>query len=435
MRRTALALLAVGLGFIIGLVLIEIGANAYYFRVTHVFFYARASRPAAPGAGAPIAIAEAVFHPYFAFLNRPGRSGAGWGTNNNGFQFTDRLLKAEPHCCDYPFPRRPGEILVGIFGGSVADGFALTAQRLPGFVDALARIPRFHGKKIRVLNFAMAGYRQPQQLITLAYYLSLGQQFDAVIELDGFNEVVTSFKNWDSGVEPMFPADTLWGAWGRQLEQGRLPFQGMTIAQHLRAYHGLAAVEWQRRGDRCKTAACWLVARAMTAYHSVRERGADAAARPAEQRTSLFPTATESHFGPDFDLWTYVADRWVDSSIAMDHLLAGSGAVYLHVLQPDQWYRPSDDYRPIDPNHIYKWVIEPVNRGYDAIERDIPRLKSAGVDILDATMIFKGEPDRKVYIDDCCHYTDAGNEILFEAVADAVARLVAAAPSRSDAGR
>ena len=42
------------------------------------------------------------------------------------------------------------------------------------------------------VNLALFGYKQPQQLTTLAYLMSIGGQFDLVLNIDGFNEVAAS---------------------------------------------------------------------------------------------------------------------------------------------------------------------------------------------------------------------------------------------------
>jgi len=39
------------------------------------------------------------------------------------------------------------------------------------------------------LCFSHEGYKQPQQLLVLSYFLSIGQPFDMVMNIDGFNEV------------------------------------------------------------------------------------------------------------------------------------------------------------------------------------------------------------------------------------------------------
>jgi hypothetical protein len=394
--------------------LAELTSNVVYLIKREAFFYGD-ERPAEPAAGDLYQVAEAVFHPYLGFINRVGRRGDGWATNNHGFQFSTALLEADPHCCDYPKKKGRQEVLVGIFGGSAAAGFALTAQNSPTLARRLGEIPGFSGKQVRILNFAMSGYRQPQQLITLAYYLSLGQKLDLVINLDGFNEIVTSGRNWESGADPTFPADTLWGAWGRHLEKSITPLES---GDHLlSAYHDLASRDWGRKAEACGTASCFMLSQIVSLYHRSRFQSLDRATRADVERTSLFPTNWQSSREEIADIYEYTAERWSDSSLAMAQLMRDRGGLYLHVLQPNQWLKKSGDYVPIDPDHIYQWIIEPVNRGYPALTRRIPELESAGVRILDATMLFSGEDNRRIFLDDCCHYTDQGYEILFEAIA------------------
>ena len=68
-------------------------------------------------------------------------------------------------------------------------------------------------------------------------------------------------------------------------------------------------------------------------------------------------------------------------------------------------------------------VIDPVNRGYAALIERIPRLQAAGVNVFDATLIFR-DINQGIYADDCCHYTDAGYDLLFKMVAQEIARLI-----------
>jgi hypothetical protein len=409
---------------LIVLVSFELCSIAFYGITHHKFFYEflYAKKNAEQSMIAPqFQVAEAVFHPYLAFINRPGRAGTTYGTNNHGWPIAKAMIDADPLCCDYPIRHRPDEVVVGIFGGSVGAGFALTAQSSTSFVRRLEEIPRFAGKRIRILNFAMSGYHQPQQMLTLAYYLSLGQEFDVVINLDGFNEVVTSSKNWDSGVEPTYPADSVWGEMGRQVERSNVP---LVTGKHLLvAYHERAEADSRRWAEECRIASCYTYHRIQGVYHQYRRQTLAHSIRDKVNNVTLFPTIYRNTFGADIDIYRYTADRWADSSLAMAKLMQGRTAIHLHVLQPNQWYRKSGEYKPIERDHIYKWVIEPVNRGYAALIDRIPRLKAAGVNVLDATMIFK-DINKGIYVDDCCHYTDAGYDILFNIVAQEIRRLI-----------
>ena len=215
MRKRNLVLGTVAVMAVLAIVGAELVGNAVYYVRHGQLFYGGARQAPDPGA---FTTTQAVFHPYLSFIHRAGRDGDWWTTNNKGFQVLTRLVQDDPACCNYPMPRREDEVLVGIFGGSVATGFALHAQQYPEFAARLASMPQWKGKRVRVLNFSMPGYKQPQQLIALAYFLSIGQHFDLILNIDGFNEVVTTARNWASGAEPSFPADTLWGASGREVE-------------------------------------------------------------------------------------------------------------------------------------------------------------------------------------------------------------------------
>ena len=65
---------------------------------------------------------------------------------------------------------------------------------------------RDHGINMRILTVAMPGYKQPQQLLALAYLLSHGAQIDVVVNIDGFNEVaLPQAENLPKGVNPFYP--------------------------------------------------------------------------------------------------------------------------------------------------------------------------------------------------------------------------------------
>lgn len=419
MRRIRHALAVLSINLVAILVGVEaLGVLAYALRTGGLFYAHSGSAGKAVAPDTPAQIAEAVFHPFFGYLHRVGRHGGDWTTNNHGFQFVTSYYKGSDPCCDYPYKPKADELVVGVFGGSVATGFALDSQRSGAFAATLAKYPAFAGKKVRILNFSMPGWMQPHQLIVLSYYIALGQKFDVVLELDGFNEAVSIERNWRLGVEPTFPADVIWGEWGRALEQrtgGASDFAGVAAE-----YHKRSALEWRRYGETCKTATCWLVSEAFNRFHRLRESRAGAGLRERSNASTLFPTARMSKFPDGVDIYSFTADRWFDASVAMAELIKAQGGIYLHVLQPNQWFKPSGDYTPIDPAHQYGFVITPVNRTYTEMQKRIPDLRAKGVRFLDATTVFAGQPARDIYIDDCCHYTLRGNDLLAESIAESL---------------
>lgn len=357
------------------------------------------------------------FHPYLGYALTPGRTGKwlerDWRVNNAGFHgFVPQGV------VDYPYRPAPDEIIVGIFGGSVGSGIAMTAQLSEVF--AKQSPPQWHGKKVKVLNFALPGYRQPQQLFTFQYFAMLGQHFDAVINIDGFNEVVTGPKNNSDKAEWSYPADSLWGAAGRQLESVARKEQNTRetwTAQGIRAANAYA--------NACRLGICILWSELMKAVY--RNGPIETNSLSPDNQKTAFPVSPLRKINDEKILFTALTDLWVSSSISMSDLANRLGAPYVHLLQPNQWYRRFGDYAPINQNHIYDWVIGPVNTGYDSFRARIPALSNAGVAFVDASGIFEGQDWRKNYSDDCCHYTTTGYNRLHLSMIDAISKQLAAA--------
>jgi hypothetical protein len=62
-----------------------------------------------------------------------------------------------------------------------------------------------------------------------------------------------------------------------------------------------------------------------------------------------------------------------------------------------------------------------VEAGYGAMVAEGARLSERNVRFFDATRVFDREPAH-VYMDDCCHYTQAGNYILADFIATSILR-------------
>ena len=124
-----------------------------------------------------------ALHPYVGFVPAPvGRDGTKKG-----------ILR-------HIRPRSEGQRLVGVFGGSFAAGVCRHGRKT--FENLLSE----PGKRAVILCFAVAGYKQPQQLMMLTYFLSLGGVLDVVINIDGFNEVALPLvENTPKGVFPIYP--------------------------------------------------------------------------------------------------------------------------------------------------------------------------------------------------------------------------------------
>jgi hypothetical protein len=104
---------------------------------------------------------------------------------------------------DYPYlPANDKDFLLGVFGGSVAQWFCLQQGR--AFAEELAANLSEY-RRVEILNFGLGAFKQPQSMLTFAYFLVLGQQFDAVLLLDGFNDAALSWINASRGTACALP--------------------------------------------------------------------------------------------------------------------------------------------------------------------------------------------------------------------------------------
>ena len=215
MLKRALILLSINL--VVFCSCAEVLALGVFYYQHRWLFYAypyRQTYPVIPE-GQAQQFTDVGLHPYFGPVHGQGipldippelrdtpASPARVATNNLGF--------ASPH--DYPFAKtRDDQFIVGIFGGSVAAWFCQAG--VARLTADLKQQPFFKDKDLVPLCFSHEGYKQPQQLIVLAYFLSIGQQFDLVINIDGFNEVTLSRLNaghgWDVSMPSVMHLDPL----------------------------------------------------------------------------------------------------------------------------------------------------------------------------------------------------------------------------------
>jgi len=148
----------------------------------------------------PRIVSLPALHPYIGYVS------------NATSHPEDRLPTGSDQAMEYGFPlnsedifrdRSDQDLVVGVFGGSFAAGFSVIKRRVLGQLD---KVGRFAGKNLLVMTFAVAGHKQPQQLMALNYLLSLGARIDLVINLDGFNEIaLPAATNVPFGYSAFYP--------------------------------------------------------------------------------------------------------------------------------------------------------------------------------------------------------------------------------------
>ena len=101
----------------------------------------------------------------------------------------------------------------------------------------------------------------------------------------------------------------------------------------------------------------------------------------------------------------------------MHEMLSRRGIQFLSIVQPNPWFRSGPSYQPRRaPDEFTQRVVRSVQPGYRELLARVPALRAQGVAILDETKLFDGQ-SHKIYADDCCHFSPAGNAMLVDVAA------------------
>ena len=364
------------------------------------------------------ALTAVGLHPYFGPTHRPGipfdlppelRTGEAddvVATNNFGF----------PSRVDYPFSKTSDrQLVIGIFGGSVGAYFCrLGAARLE---EGLRRSGVFNNREPVTLCFSHEGYKQPQQLLVLSYFLSIGQLFDVVINIDGFNEVALGRINDRYGWDVSMPSHDHLDALINVVNQGTLtPAKLESLARIVRDRQQLNDIA--ARSNRTRLASMEFVLRHY--YGFLRRRYEQERVRFSELPSNP-PANSPIHVTPSVrpragsTLYEDIAANWRNASVLMQQLLAARNISYVHVLQPNQYYStraftPTEKAIAFNDGSPFK---EGAANGYPLLEKALEPGALNAVHLFDSAR----EP---VYVDNCCHYTSAGNRLLADFIARAV---------------
>ena len=369
-------------------------------------------------------------HPFFGYVLKPGiftQEESGIKVNNYG------LLSKY----DYPFIKsNRNQFVIGIFGGSVAGDLAVNsvfnqAMENEGFVKYLKQVPKLKNKEIIILSFASGGYKQPQQLLMLSYFISIGQEFDLVINIDGFNEVALSHQNNQQGIELSLPSI-----------QHILPLTHLANGD-LSVMVAIVKISKLKNNlstsinklESCKLALChgWRslqVKGLLNRYQTELIKYDEQIARNSRKikidgSNSLVHLNKMSEALEDKVAFEKVTENWYESSLTMSQILAEREILYLHFIQPNQYYPTERVYSPEEKIFIiedHSYAVG-VRKGYPVLLSKINPLQEAKVNIFNTVKIFDGEKEI-VYRDACCHYNMIGQRILEKYIADSIKTIM-----------
>ncbi len=361
-----------------------------------------------------------VMHPYVGYV---GRQGA-WslGTQYPPFNnFGMVTVKGHP----YPYKKKKNDFVIANLGGSVASIFAIMAEdNLAMFLKQESKYLK--DKNIVLLDLATGGYKQPQQLFHLQYALLSGFEIDAVINMDGFNDLVLAVSNMERDVNPLYPSSDHYGFIQRTVKDDFSPERIVILA---RIY---TALETEKKilkfvdmfpFNKSPFFNMVNVRMAKKTKSDVKDAEYEFVAGSAKDlpKEVKGPKLNMSTGSPD-EKYAGAAQIWARSSALLNSVCKGQGIDYFHFLQPNQYIVGS---KPITKNErkvAYKpdnpWPIM-VRSGYSRLIEQGKELNAAGIPYWDLTMIFKDNND-DLYYDSCCHFNEEGNKIAAQRMAEII---------------
>jgi len=315
--------------------------------------------------------------------------------------------------------RKPNQVIIAITGGSVAGIFY--SFRKDALVEKLKQAPFFRNKDIIVMGLAIAGAKQPQQLFLLTNALTYGAEFDILINLDGFNELaLPAAENIPQHIHPLFPRrwNLLVKLQSFDKDTAALQFIGK-IALYK---------EWRRRWNILFNDSPLHFSMTMRLTQYAGDKVLENLLTRGRTDLERYKESQTESFGPPFsftnktELYQTLVQYWKHHSKMLGDLCRNNGITYFHFLQPNQYLQNSKPFSPEEfkiafrEDHPYR---EPIEIGYPYLRTAGQELKNEGELFFDLSMLFAKET-RPIYTDACCHVGELGNDMLTEAIAQAI---------------
>ncbi|MGB3190616.1 MAG: hypothetical protein WBB43_14490 [Limnoraphis sp.] len=365
------------------------------------------------------------FHPFFGYVLKPGvynHELSGLKVNNYGF--------FSPY--DYPYTKtHSNQVIIGIFGGSVASDFSVNEIIDPShprtLIQKLQSLPQFEDKEIIVLNFANGGYKQPQQLLILSYFLSLGQEFDLVINIDGFNELALSPLNNQAKLDLTMPS---FQHFQPLMSLVNADLSAITsMGEMIKTKQKLTQVNKQL--NQCQLAWCYAINQLKIKYLSktYQQQVSDFDRHQIQKQStaihsekSLIALSKKSEALEDEVAVNQAVNNWFESSLMMSHLLSMRQIPYFHVIQPNQHYPTERTFSSAEKQMIWESPYhQAARKSYPVLISKAEQMQKYGINLFNAVKILD-ETSETVYRDSCCHYNQLGQDILTDYVAQSIIR-------------
>lgn len=307
--------------------------------------------------------------------------------------------------------------VVAVTGGSVAMQYA-SREHMKSMSAEMEAWPEMQGRKVHFVSYCYAGYKQPQQLMGLLYFLSIGDEFDMVINLDGYNDLMLPrMENYPAGVNPFYPR-----SWNFQTSSA-IGTDELRVAAKL--------MNLREERERVRRGYSWWLPRNSNFLLSLWEgRDNRIRARIMEENTALRSVQERNKYsfqshGPRFHTdsddayFREMIAYWGRCSEMMYQVCQARGIRYLHLLQPNQYMPGSKEMGAEELSVAMMPDQEParlwITRFYPELCAEGERLRQKGLPFFDLTGVFRRTTE-PIYVDPCCHVNERGNELMREVI-------------------
>lgn len=341
-------------------------------------------------------------HPYLGYVyNRTLLD----GVNREGF--------LDSH--EFPFKKKPGDFVIGIFGGSFAGEFAdyQNERSTNGVSEFGLKLKKLLPNKLRhknivLLNFAVAAYKQPQQFISAALF---AESLNLAINIEGYNEAVASANGEFPIYYPSF---------------SRMFFSASPERQR----YWLDILSYRKRqiGITQRILGNSLIRHSYLVFYSWRTYMSylDKKIAQAQASTDDFPEKSQPYYGnrPESEVVSERVSIWKKYTLAQSRMLEAQKIPSLFFLHPSRYVPGSKPLSDIEkqmeanPSETRSLIL-----AYGEMSAVVPVLQKQAVSAYDLTMLFSQEKET-IYRDSCCHINEKGQELLEKALLNAIAARI-----------
>ena len=289
-----------------------------------------------------------------------------------------------------------------IIGGSVAEDLHTDSSFNKLIKDAIIKEhPKVKASQINIFNSALPGGKQPQGLFTLQSLEMLGYEFNLIIELSGFNETVLAInENFSEyGINPIYPR-----------------------AQNLRTIH---TANYIKNGPLSK------ITNIHPLTHTLKKSGIWDQSRRFFQKNARKSSSKKLFMDflmpENIEESSVLAKKIYKESVEnMYYHSQRKGSHYILVLQPSHHLKNSkilsDEEKKLfyTSNHVTQWAKkagEIINKTYSSIDKSTFNIPDSN--LVDLRGIFQENSDT-LYIDECCHLSEEGMNLLSKEIIKAI---------------